>query len=56
MEHSHKVPVSKIYISVVVYIESFLPVKFLPFCAAGDFFMGLIVRQFLPASHRPQIF
>ena len=28
--------------------------KFLPFCAAGDFFMGF--RTFLPASRRPQIF
>ena len=26
----------------------------LPFCAAGDFFMGL--RTFKPASHRPRIF
>ena len=40
MEHYLQIPVSKIYISVVLYIGSFLTVKFLPFCAAGDFFMG----------------
>ena len=28
--------------------------KFLPFCAAGDFFMRF--RTFLSASHRPRIF
>ena len=55
MEHYLQVPVSKIYISVVLYIGSFLTVKFLPFCAAGDFLWGF-VRYLLPASHRPQNF
>ena len=54
MEHYHQGPVSKIYISVVLYIGSFLCVKISTFCAVGDFFMGF--RSFLPASHRPQIF
>jgi len=41
------------YQSLFILGHSYLS-KFLPFCAAGDFFMGF--RTFLPASHRPQIF
>ena len=46
MEHYHQVPVWKIYISIVLYIGSFLTVKVLPFCAAGDFFYGVSYVNF----------